>query len=541
MLLLSVLFSAACSEKSTKKDDKAKEDTAKVESTVKNEETKVDPLMKYEPAINMMVGQFVGNDKSFPEGEDAQNNVAYKLMEKHVGIKFTTQFTAPYGEPYMEKLKLAISSDDIPDVSFCSISELELMIKGDMIEDLTPYYEKYASENLKKILGYNDNVSFSACTKDGKIFALPSVVDASNGVPLMYIRQDWLDELKLDAPKTIEEVFDVARAFVSNDLGSNNKKSTIGISLSKELAIPYQAIMAAYGAYPGLNLKDSEGKFTYSSLDPKVKDVLKKLSELYKEGIFDREFAIKDGTKAAQTIAAGKVGIYFGEFWNPLWPLHDTIKNKTTANWVCYPVPGAAGTEFKPYTPLNVNGYYFVRKGYAHPEALIIALNHFVEGYFGGETPFINEWRDAVNSDKYKNASIHGWLPFFIDRPDKNLQYSKNLVKAVESNDPSILAMREEKDLYEKVKSDDLSNWPWGKIYLNSIPALDMYKERVYNGYLGAPTKSMTQKSAILVAKENEAFLSIITGTKPIEEFDKFVSEWMKLGGQQILDELNGK
>jgi putative aldouronate transport system substrate-binding protein len=38
---------------------------------------------------------------------------------------------------------------------------------------------------------------------------------------------------------------------------------------------------------------------------------------------------------------------------------------------------------------------------------------------------------------------------------------------------------------------------------------------------------------------EKEVFVKIIMGAAPIEEFDKFVSDWMQLGGEDMIKEAN--
>lgn len=517
-----------------------------------NVTVKPNPLMKYSPYINMTVGQYVGGTNSFPAGESPENNVSYTMVRNYIGIQLIPKFTAPNGDPYHQKLKLQIAANDIPDMSFCDTNELDMLIKANMIVDLTPYYNEYASDYLKGQLGYRNGVSFVPAIRGNKIYGLPSVTDANNGVPLMYIRKDWLDALGLSVPRTLGQVYAVAKAFVNDDPDKNGVKDTFGIVLSKELdtytSWPIWAIANAYGAYPTANsvypwifLKDAQGKITYGSIQPNVKNVLAQLHYLYNDGVFDKEFATKDFNTVTETIAAGKVGILFGEFWSPLWPLADTLKNNPKADWECYPVPGAAGIQIKPYTPLNVQGYYFIRKGYQHPEALVIALNHRAEVDNGRTTdPFALNWQKVMLSDKYKNYSIHAWLPFYIDKVDKNVQYSADVVAALNKKDPSRLTPTE-KTFYNNVLKGGIDNWPLNQIYTNSMPQLLAYKDFQFSAYNGAPTDSMGKYKSVLDQLELTTFTQIITGAKPLSEFDNFVIKWKQLGGTKILNEINSK
>ena len=54
--------------------------------------------------------------------------------------------------------------------------------------------------------------------------------------------------------------------------------------------------------------------------------------------------------------------------------------------------------------------------------------------------------------------------------------------------------------------------------------------------YSYSPT--MESKWATLQKLEAETFLQILTGDKPVDEFDTFVSQWRSLGGDTIIQEL---
>ena len=60
-----------------------------------------------------------------------------------------------------------------------------------------------------------------------------------------------------------------------------------------------------------------------------------------------------------------------------------------------------------------------------------------------------------------------------------------------------------------------------------------------YDGFYGVPTETMSSKLSSLQKLEAETFSQIIMGASSVDEFDKFVSEWNKLGGSKITDEVN--
>jgi len=64
--------------------------------------------------------------------------------------------------------------------------------------------------------------------------------------------------------------------------------------------------------------------------------------------------------------------------------------------------------------------------------------------------------------------------------------------------------------------------------------------KEVYNAFT-ATTKTMNQKWANLLKMEKEVFFKIVAGDKPVEDFDKFVEDWKKQGGDQIIAEIEAE
>ena len=54
----------------------------------------------------------------------------------------------------------------------------------------------------------------------------------------------------------------------------------------------------------------------------------------------------------------------------------------------------------------------------------------------------------------------------------------------------------------------------------------------------GIDTPTSEQKKATLDKTELEAYVAIVTGAQPIDYFDTFVSEWKRLGGDAIAQEV---
>ncbi|RAV23148.1 hypothetical protein [Paenibacillus contaminans] len=84
----------------------------------------------------------------------------------------------------------------------------------------------------------------------------------------------------------------------------------------------------------------------------------------------------------------------------------------------------------------------------------------------------------------------------------------------------------------EEGKYGKVSAWPYVIDKLNN--GLIQSQE-----FFGTPTKTMSEKGAILEKMMMETFTKIIMGESKVDEFDTFVANWHKLGGDQITKEVN--
>lgn len=82
------------------------------------------------------------------------------------------------------------------------------------LTDLTDLLNQYGP-NLKKFLG-EDTLAYGQI--EGKQFAIPGKRSVL-GKYASYIRQDWLDQLKLPMPQTTDELYTTLKAFQEKDPG----------------------------------------------------------------------------------------------------------------------------------------------------------------------------------------------------------------------------------------------------------------------------------------------------------------------------------
>ena len=59
------------------------------------------------------------------------------------------------------------------------------------------------------------------------------------------------------------------------------------------------------------------------------------------------------------------------------------------------------------------------------------------------------------------------------------------------------------------------------------------------NGFYGSPTPSMISYQSSLNSLRDEVFTKIIMGASPLSDFDVFVQNWRRQGGDAITREVN--
>jgi putative aldouronate transport system substrate-binding protein len=550
-MMLLLTFTSACSSAGNKENGTAENNTTPGVA----EEGPADPFGKYEQGITLTYGKEVDpTDKSLPAGDTPENNQYSRYVKDNLNIDTKVTWQAATGTNYEQKVNLAISSNDLPDALVVKDTQLRAMVKAGQLEDLTDAFNRYASPAMKSYMEKTNGVSAEAVTFDGKMYAIPSIQVHSDGVHQMWIRKDWLDKLGLEPPKTMEDLENVAKAFVEQDPDGNGQNDTIGIAGQQNGGRLYanflestnntyglDPIFGAYQAYPGYWLKDDSGSPVYGSILPETKEALAKLRDMYANGLIDKELGIRKS--ASEPVVNGNAGIFFAPWWMGYGPLPDAIKNNPEANWQAYLLPLDADRQFNAHMGAPSTVFVVVRKGYEHPEAVIKMLNLLIR-----------------DESKFDISVPVGHYPLRV--PMSYMDESEYSAKALQEvlagskkpedfTDPGYKLLAADIQNVKKVKKEpydnmDIQYWDpqadlgvWSRIYslLVGSSSLQQDYNKVYS-LLYSQTRTMESRWSNLKKLEDETFLKIIMGAAPLDTFDTFVSDWKKQGGDRITEEV---
>src|SRR5690606_36753629 len=124
----------------------------------------------------------------------------------------------------------------------------------------------------------------------------------------------------------------------------------------------------------------------------------------------------------------------------------------------------------------------------------------------------------------------------------------RNINKAIETNDLSVLVTNQQKGNYEATLDYINTKHPatfgtHAVVGTNSpLKVLEQYytnNQFIVDAFIGASTETMVTKQSTIDKFILGEFTKIIVGNKSVDEFDQLVSTWNNLGGEQITREVN--
>ncbi len=500
---------------------------------------------KYDPPVEITMVRQVGPDQKFKNGESLDDNVYSRWLRDKLGIVVKTLWTTPTtNDAYKTKLMLTLSANEpLPDFLTVPAEVAHTLIDSGKFQPVDELFEKYASDEWKAAVAETENV-WLPYMRDGKPYAIPMIESSLLHDDLLWIRQDWLDNVGLKAPTTIAELETVMDAFVNKDPDRNGEKDTVALTAALK-EIKYNRIswlgvnpaMGAYGSFMSIWHKNDKGEIVYGSTTPETKTAIGKIKEWIDKGYLHKEAGIHDEIKAIELFTSGKAGIAFSTQWAYDWPLNETEKNIKGASVQPYPLPaGPDGRIGQIGNGLNHWLVLLINKDMKHPEVLFQYQNYMYENYedppkdgefeYGFAEGYDYDFVDGklVTSD----ADMPGGRaapPFLFMPPVVPSKNIKTLAELVDGKQPVTPL---------EIK---LSNYT----AQTKLAAKYVYSQRehaVNNLYTGPQTETMKDKQENLDKMEAEMFSKLIYGKEPLDYFDKWVTNWKAAGGDQITKEI---
>ncbi|WP_258881350.1 extracellular solute-binding protein [Paenibacillus sp. sptzw28] len=256
------------------------------------DEAKTDATKEKPFPISFMLKSYV-NDSATPESK------VWKKIEEYTNTKLDLQFTPDTN--YTDKLNIALASGNLPTLVFTNNakdSAIANAINGGAFWEIGPYFSDYP--NLSQA---NPNV-LENTSVNGKYYGI-YVSRPIGRYGIMY-RKDWLDVLGMKEPTTIDEFYDMLKAFTDNDPDKNGKDDTYGMVVTR-FGGPWDMMQTWFGA-PN-KWRDEGGKLVPTHLTPEYMDALKFFKKLYDEKLVNQDFAVYDSAKWNDPVINNQAGV----------------------------------------------------------------------------------------------------------------------------------------------------------------------------------------------------------------------------------------
>jgi len=451
--------------------------------------------------------------------------------EKKTNVKFDFEHPTGTGADAQQQFGVMVASNVLPDLIVWNMSNFQggpakLFQDGTIIK-LNDLIDQHAP-NLKKILQEYPLIAKQIKADNGDIYVFPNLKFGDHGKYKTFsgqmIRKDWLDELGLQLPETIDEWEIVLKTI-------KEKKGVIPYTSEKDMLLGSKSSMDFIGAYGiGKDFYLNGDKIQYGPLQPAFKDYLARMQKWYKEGLIDPDYASNDNKAKEAKITSGKAAATFGYIGGSMgaWlPSLQQADPKAMLSAAQYPVMNK-GDEPK-FTETGwdySNTGAIITSANKNPEATIKALDYL----FSEEGAML------------KNFGIDGTTYTLVDGQPK---FTDLIMK-----NPDGLPIG------QAMAKNFIANYPFpgpdDDRYNDQYYSLDAQKEAVKayakfaknSASVLIPPVSLTPEEASEFSKimtdvdtyRSEIVTKLIMGTSSLDSFDKAIEQFKKMGIERAIE-----
>jgi len=290
MVLVAVMLISACSSNSGgNTSPTTTPSSSPSQGSSENEvEEKLEPLK-----LNIMIPAF---NTDLPD----DNSPIIKALEEYTNTDVNIQFVP--NSSYPDKVNITLVSGEIPHLMVVDRNSASFInaARAGAFWDVGPYLKDYPN------LSMAHEVTLNNTSIDGKVYGIyRERVLGRMGVT---INVDWMNNLGLSAPTTIDEFYNMLKAFKENDPDQNGKDDTYGIVVSKYSG-PWDIMQVWFGA-PNKWGEDENGQLQPTHMFPEYREALKFFRQLYEEGLVNEDFAVMDSAVWNDPFVNGKAGVF---------------------------------------------------------------------------------------------------------------------------------------------------------------------------------------------------------------------------------------
>jgi putative aldouronate transport system substrate-binding protein len=450
-----------------------------------------------------------------------EDDIYTKELSKLSGFNLKYEFVG-HNADFVQQMTVRFASKDLPDLvrTDSILSTIHPgAVEQNVFTPLNELLDKYGPNIKKKIA--KEQWDSPKISKDGKIYGIPSLA-AVPAYRVIYMRQDWLDKLNMQQPKTLDDYLKYFEAVKVQDMnGNGDPNDEYGFYVRENLDYG-DIFFKEFGVHPReWILRD--GKLQAGLIQPEIKEGLKFWKNLYEKGYINPNLFTNKSSDWRAGIKQGKGGSWMHDVpnyaadWQP--SLFVNEKNVKISM-----LPGPEGPKGKGLSPVSDQiGFVWVI-----PSSSKNAINviKFLDWAWSDEKA---EKFFAYGIEGYNYTMENGKVKYDANSKANTENDANEFFRATGNPrkdgrlDPLVLAVDPNAELL--TKGLDAANQ---SIYKNDglhMPVLEALKTRPELAF-GGGTLFM------------DMFAKVITGKADLDaSFDEFVKEWKRRGGDQAIEE----
>ncbi len=435
-----------------------------------------------------------------------------ELIEEETGVELDIEWVPDNN--YADKLSTAFATGTFPmavTMGADQVGEFTEAIRDDQFWEIGPYLDEF--ENLSKL-----NEDKLENTKvDGKIYSL------YQGRPFsrqgMIYRKDWADELGLSAPETVDEFFEMAKAFTEEDPDGNGKEDTIGIADRGDLEYGLFKTLASWFGTPN-NWGEKDGELLPEFMFPEYMETMNFVKELREKKYINQDFPVTSKEDQQAMFKNGTAGMYVGAMVDVLGLYNDAIELNPDLEYdVHNKVAGPSG-EFTVWANPGYNNEVLFPKTAIKDEAQLKEVLAFFDQLMTPELANLVQW--GIEGEHYE--VVDGFAEVSEDQAKIEREvftYNMLGIGEAETN-----GRYESLHTYEpRQKTEDL------------VKENDDYL--VHDPTVQLESDTYIRDGERLQEIINDATYNYMLGEIDEEAFQAEVEKWKDQGGDQIIEEFN--
>lgn len=446
--------------------------------------------------ITIMTSASAGNSVT---GDSPVKRRVEELTNTVLDIEFVPS------ETYLAEMNKVMASGNMPMVMYIeenSPSIINAVRRGEFW-DITDYIDDY--EHLSKA----DPVRLKSISVDGRVYGLYR--KRARGRFGYVYRKDWLENLGLDVPETIDEFYDMLYKFTYDDPDGNGIDDTYGMTVTTS-DISFNNIAVWNGA-PNKWGFDSRGELIPAHLTEEYFNTVKLFKSMAEEGLINSDFVVMDASDWNEPFAEGKSGV-IADTCDRANTLNALLKENVPEGEIG--IAGVINGRVRPH--LGYSGYFAFPKSSVPDEDTLRRILQFMDDCC--EKEVFDLMRYGIEGRHYDIVNGEIAQRSGADVPRNEINDFNQVLTYIDESEGTALVRTEIQKEVDSVQSEN-------EKYFVENPAESIISE------------TYIQNGAELDKIITDARIKYMSGQLSDEGWYAEMQRWREMGGDDVIREVN--